>query len=143
MKFLHFFIAAVMLSAIFTACSKDKTIIPQTLPVETPVPPTVRPVEGKWVGVRLGIDRSIPIYLCFVLKSAERMTVLNKDGQVIGNGTWSFNNDVLQARYRFSATGETHSVRSDVYTKNGNMGGTWGHDDNDTNGGQWVMEKVN
>jgi hypothetical protein len=140
MKFLPFLIATALLSAIFTSCEKDK--IPELPPaIETPAP-QVQPVTGNWTGVRIGLERSIPFYFNLKLKTGGKLDLLDKDKQLIARGTWSFDNEVLRIRCSLLSSGETYLFVSNFYNANDVLAGTWGHDDNDRDGGQWQLTRV-
>lgn len=144
MKFLKFSILTILLSTVFIACEKEEAITPDPTPDVTPVPvPEVKPVQGTWMGNRYGLDRSIPVYFGFAIKADAKLDVLNSSKQVIGTGTWSFNNDVFTANYIIISTGVTYSVQNNFFNKPDNIGGTWGFDNNLSNGGIWEMSKIN
>src|SRR5262245_22338381 len=111
MKFLRLSIVALLLSSVFIACEKQQDNVVQAKSIEKPVPVPI-PVEGKWMGVRMGMDRSIPVYFGFHIKSGGTLDVLNKDKLVIGTGTWVFTNEVLKVKYTLLSPGGSFSIKS-------------------------------
>lgn len=142
MKFLKFTIVTLLMSFAFAACEKDQVGIPVTPPVEKPVP-EIKPVQATWMGSRYGLNKSIPVYFGFQVKAEGKLDVLNTAKKLIGTGSWNFNNDVFTATYSISSSGQTYSVRSNFFEKPDKIGGTWGLDTNDENGGTWEMTKAN
>jgi hypothetical protein len=144
MKFLKFTIAAFLLSMVFVACEKNKDVIPAPPPPPAPIPVTeTKPVQGTWMGNRYGYNKSVPFEFGFNVKAQGKLDVLNASKQVIGTGSWNFDNDVFTAAYIITSSGVTYSLRSDFFNKPDNIGGTWGFDSDNSNGGVWEMTKVN
>jgi hypothetical protein len=142
MKFLKFTIVAFLLSTVFVACEKNKDAIPAPPPPPTPIPaPETKPVQGMWMGNRYGPDKSVPVYFGFDVKTQGKLDVLNTAKQVIGTGSWNFYNEVFTATYIIS--GQAYSIKNDFFNKPDEIGGTWGFDNNDSNGGTWKMNKIN
>ncbi len=144
MRFLKFSILTILLSTFFIACEKEKVAAPEPTPDGLPIPvPETKPVQGKWMGNRYSHDKSVPYSFGFDVKADAKLEVLNASKQVIGAGTWSFDNDVFTAAYVITATGITYSVRSTFFDKPDNIEGTWGFDNNNSNGGSWGMSRFN
>lgn len=134
MKFLK--IAAVVLfsTAIFASCKKDNDN------VQSPGPSSG--IEGKWMG-NYGHDGEMPsIVYRFNIKNGGIIEELNASDLVKGSGTWSLNGNTFYAHYQWKAPLLTIFTVTGTYNSSSKkLSGTWGYDDDATNGGMWEMTK--
>ena len=131
MKKVKLAILALAMATGFVACNKDS---------EDAVP---SPIEGTYVG-KYGYDNDTPdINFKFVVAPGGIFQEIGHlSGNINGQGTWSVNGNTLTATYtmlfspfnKYSVTGTY-----DPATKK--MNGTWGYDNNTTDGGKMEMTK--
>jgi hypothetical protein len=136
MKFLKFAIVALLLSTAFFSCSKDKDDDFKPSNGNTAI-------EGKWVGT-YGFGNDAPtIYYCLNVKAGGEIEELNSSGvSKCISGTWSLNGNVFTAKYQWKAPLLTkYSVTAIFNSATGKLVGTWGYNDNATNGGKWEQTK--
>ena len=135
MKFLKFFIVALLLSTAFISCKKDNN------DDFTPTPSNSA-IEGKWVG-KYGYQNDAPtIYFCLNVKPGGIIEELNSSGESKGSGTWSMNGNTFTAKYQWKAPLNTiFSVIATYDPATGKLSGTWGWNDNATTGGKWENSK--
>lgn len=135
MKFLKFFIVALLLSTAFFSCKKDNN------DDFTPTPSNSA-IEGKWVG-KYGYQNDAPtIYFCLNVKPGGIIEELNSSGESKGSGTWSMNGNTFTAKYQWKAPLNTiFSVIATYDPATGKLSGTWGWNDNATTGGKWENSK--
>jgi hypothetical protein len=96
-------------------------------------------VIGKWVGTFGGGDRHDTDFYSFRLNADGSMQVLDKMGNVIGEGNYSRSNFVVSGTYKYLENGSTFSFSGTV--NNNTMRGTWGGGPNVSGGGNWIMSK--
>src|SRR5689334_22265794 len=96
LKLLCIILMAMLISAAFLSCSKDKdlndAISASEVPVTDPTPdhePST--ITGLWSGKYFGIEKSIPVSISFNIKSKGELEVLNTNKNVIGAGVWALN----------------------------------------------------
>lgn len=135
MKFLKFFIIALLMSTAFFSCKKDNNDDFTTTPPSTAI-------EGKWVG-KYGYQNDAPtIYFCLNVKPGGVIEELNTSGESKGSGTWSMNGNTFTAKYQWKAPLNTiFSVVATYDPASGKLVGTWGWNDNATSGGKWENNK--
>jgi hypothetical protein len=135
MKFLRFGIVALLLSTALFSCKKDNNDDFKPTNGNTAI-------EGKWVGTYgFGLDAPT-IYYCLNVKEGGVIEELNSSGVSKGSGTWSLNGNVFTAKYQWKAPLLTkYSVTATFNPASGKLVGTWGYDDNATNGGKWEQTK--
>jgi hypothetical protein len=132
MKALRFLSIVLLTPIVFLACSKDEA---------TSKPPTTS-VEGDWIG-NYGFGSDAPqIYFRLNIKSGGVIEELNKSGQSKGSGTWTLSGNTFKAKYKWTIlSGSTYSVQATLNTATGQLSGTWGYDDNPSDGGKFVVSK--
>jgi len=131
MKFLKFSIVALLMPVILFSCKKDKD-------------DTVLPVEGKWTGLYgFGIDAPSISYKLNI-KHDGTIEELNVAGNSKGGGSWSFTGNTLTAHYQWKAPLNTvFSIIATYDPATQKLTGTWGYDNNATDGGKWESAKTN
>jgi hypothetical protein len=132
MKFLKLPILALFLSAVFFSCKKDSDSVPQPAPG----------IAGDWIG-KYGFGNETPaIYFRFNIKSNGEIEELNSSGNSKGGGTWNLNGTTFTATYQWKAPLNTkYKVAATYDAATNKLSGTWGYDNNATNGGLWEQTK--
>ena len=95
------------------------------------------------MGTRIGLNKSIPLHFGFFVMPDGKLEVIDPAKQLIGAGTWTFDNDVFAVKYAIYPSGFEYSAKSAFFVKPDKMGGSWGHGSDDENGGTWEMTKTN
>ena len=130
MKFVKFAVIALLMPVIFVSCKKDND--------------TVLPVEGTWNGLYgFGID---PPSISYKLNIKHDGTIeeLSTSGNVKGSGTWSFSGNTLTGHYQWKAPMSTvFSIIATYDPATNKLTGTWGYDNDPTDGGKWESTKTN
>lgn len=135
MRFFKFFIVALFLSTAIFSCKKDDN--------DNFTSPSNTAIEGKWVG-KYGYQNEAPsIYYCLNVKPGGIIEELNSSGvSKCISGTWSLNGNTFTAKYQWKAPlNTTFSVVATFDPSTGKLVGTWGYDNNATNGGKWENSK--
>ena len=129
MKFLKFAVAALLFPMFLLSCSKDND--------------TASPVEGKWQGL-YGNDGGVPSYLYRLnVRHGGVIEELNSAGMVKGSGSWNFSGNTFTAHYQWKAPLNTVFTIKATYDPSTNkLTGTWGFDDDATDGGTWNAGKT-
>ena len=140
MKFLKIASAAMIVSLVFIACTKEKDMITQQSK-ETPQNVPASPVQGIWTGQSYGVEKSIPVYLEFNIKPDGTMDVLNEAKKITGTGGWLLTGKNFNAAYTVFASGNGYSFAAELNNLQNNLNGTWGHNTSHTDGGFWNMDK--
>jgi hypothetical protein len=130
MKFVKFSILALMMSAVFFSCKKDSDSIDNT------------GIQGDWIG-KYGFGIGTPdIYYRFKIQSGGVIEELSSSGNSKGSGTWSLNGTTFTAHYQMKAPLNAIYTLAATYNKSTKkLTGTWGYDNNATNGGLWEQTK--
>lgn len=131
MKKVKMAILALAIATGFVACNKDSDDV------------TPSPVEGTYVG-KYGFGNDTPD-LDFIFKVSPGgifQEISASTGNVKGQGTWSVNGNTLTATYTmlFSPYNK-YSVSGTYDPATQKMTGTWGYDNNVTDGGKMEMAK--
>lgn len=131
MKQFTFSFAAFILSVLFVACKKDKTI--QDVPAPT--------IAGAWAGQYGYYEYPDTYYYGFNIKSNGVIQEVNIHGVIVGEGTWKMNGNAFTATYKSTGSaGKTYSVAATYDAALKKLTGTWGKGNNvDT--GEWYMLK--
>jgi hypothetical protein len=132
MKALKLLSLVVLTSVVFLACKKDET---------TAKAPN-KSVEGVWKGAYGFGDDTPSIYYALSVKSGGVIEEINKTGQSKGVGSWSLVGNTFTAKYKWSILSQTtYSIKATIDPATGKMAGTWGYDDNPSDGGLFEMNK--
>lgn len=131
MKKVKMAILALAMATGFVACNKDSDEV------------TSSHVEGTYVG-KYGFGNDAPD-LDFIFKVSPNgvfQEISASTGNVKGQGTWSVNGNTLTAMYTmlFSPYSK-YSVSGTYDPATQKMTGTWGYDNNATDGGKMEMAK--
>ena len=134
MKFLRLSMLALLMTATLFTCKKDKDSIDN----KNPNPG----VQGNWVGT-YGFGNEAPsIYYRFNIQSNGVIEELNSSGNSKGSGTWNLNGTNFTATYQWKAPYNTVFTVAATYNEaTHKLTGTWGYDNNATNGGKWEQTK--
>ncbi len=104
--------------------------------VPPPPPSPNTPITAIWEGSWGNGNNDGPNYYSFKLNSNYTMQLLDGNGGVIANGTYTFSDNSLNAIYKYG-DGSQYSAFGTV---NGtSINGTWGSGTNVMNGGRWKM----
>lgn len=106
-------------------------------------PSAVETMQGKWIGT-YGFDNETPThYFSLNIKPGGIIQELNNSGVAKGQGNWTPQGKVIKGNYKmlFSPYNEySVSVSLDA---NGQMTGTWGYDNDPSDGGKLILSKAN
>jgi hypothetical protein len=134
MKFFKRLAVVLLIASVFTACKKDKDSSSSNSEAQQ--------FYGKWVGT-YGFDNDVPAYF-FSLNIASDGSIqeLNSSGVAKGQGTWKVTGSTLKGTYKmlFSPYNE-YSVIATINSSTGKMEGSWGYDDNGSDGGKILLSK--
>ena len=134
MKILQFAIITFVVSYVFIGCKKDHD---PGLPPSTSVQ-----VEGRWEGSYVNDASGNTFYYSFNIKPGGIIEEINSSGQKVGEGTWTYENNILLADYTWlPPAGSTFSVIGSYYNSTGKFLGNWGYENSTINGGTWEMIK--
>lgn len=127
MKLIRFFAAALIMAAMFTACSKDKKDVLPPIPEFN--------IIGLWEG-KIGTNSAIPTgHFALQIKEGGKVDRISSDKSVSGSGTWTLNGTSFKAEYT-ATNGVTVKVSATVdkllekltggkWENSGNIEGTW------------------
>ena len=134
MKIFTTAIVTVCMSAALVACKKDNST---SLPPSTPAS-----LEGKWVGTYVNDASGNSFYYSFNIKPGGIIEEVNSSGEKIGEGTWTYDNNILSAHYHWLPPHtSTYSIIAAYYTNTKKLLGNWGYGDSNTDGGTWEMAR--
>ena len=123
-------IALVSLPVLFS-CKKDKD------------KPTITPtIEGRWEGSYINAASQNSFYYSFNIKAGGVFEEIGSNGQKLGEGTWSMENNILTAHYAYP-NGNEYTVIAAYYKDQAKLLGDWGYDNSGTDGGTFEMDKKN
>lgn len=133
MRILKLALAAVLLTATFAACKKDHDKASQSNPA----------MQGVYVG-KYGFGADAPDEdFKFAIKANgvfQELSVHN--GNPTGQGTYSINGNIITATYNMLfAPFNKYSVTGTFNSATGKIVGTWGYDNNPSDGGKIDMAK--
>jgi hypothetical protein len=132
MKVLTIAIITLVVSTAFLACKKDSSK-PSTSPAIAGV------YDGKY-----GFDTETPgnDYTLNVRADGVIQEIGQSSGHATGQGTWQLNGNTLTATYKmlFSPYNQ-YSIVATFDAATGKLTGTWGYDNNGTDGGKIDMKK--
>ena len=103
-----------------------------------PVNPINVNIIGKWAGTYGNEKNNNTSFYSFQLQANGSMQLLNENGGIIANGTYSFTNNVISGNYKY-ASGLEFSITGTM--QNNILSGTWGSNKNVSSGGKWVVNK--
>ncbi len=132
-KFLR--VVTIMLLATFTfvSCKKDND-----------VKPAASSVEGMYSG-KSGFGNDVPSedQKYNIKAGGVFQEIGTNSGAVIGQGTWQMNGNTLTATYSIVwSPFSTYSVSATFDPATGKLTGTWGYDNNSSDGGKIDMNKL-
>ena len=133
MKYLKHLTYVLLLSTAFVACKKDKA--------STENPGAVK-FQGKWTGT-FGFDsENAGYFFSLNVKPDGTFQELNSSGVAKGEGSWKIEGNTLRGNYKmkFSPFNE-YTVLPIINTATGKMEGSWGYDDDGTDGGKILLDK--
>ncbi len=132
MKALKLFAIVLVTPLVFLACKKDEA---------TSKPPTSS-IEGIWVG-KYGYGNQTPdVYYSLNIKPGGVIQELKPSGESKGSGTWTLSGNTFKAKYKWIILGQsTFSLIATINPATGKLSGTWGFDDNPSDGGLFEMNK--
>jgi hypothetical protein len=134
MRLIKSFALLLFLGSSFLACKKDHNNTTNHSGSEAFI--------GKWKG-NYGFDDNLPGYFFSLnIKSDGVIQELNSSGVAKGEGTWNMQGSLLKGVYtmKFSPYNK-YSVLVSVNASTGKLEGTWGYDDNGTDGGKILLSK--
>jgi hypothetical protein len=131
MKFIKLFILGLIVSTVFLSCKKDNTGATAS-----------KSLQGKWVGT-YGFGNETPhVFYSFNIKASGVIEELSQAGNSKGSGTWNLNGNSFTATYQWKSPMNTvYSVVAIYDPATGKLTGTWGYDNNNTNGGLWEQSR--
>ncbi|MEI9943673.1 MAG: hypothetical protein WDN26_05575 [Chitinophagaceae bacterium] len=133
MKILTTAFIALFVSATLFSCKKDKDATPANVAV-----------EGKWEGTYINSASGNSFFFSFNFKSGGVMEEIDSNGEKIGEGTWTFENNILMAKYHWLPPySSSYSVIAAYYKNTGKLLGDWGYGNSNNDGGTWQMTKKN
>ncbi|MEP7107371.1 MAG: hypothetical protein ABI760_05300 [Ferruginibacter sp.] len=127
------FAAVMIFATLFASCKKD----------DVDPPPAKVTVEGLYAG-KYGFDNEVPDNdQKYKIKAGgifQEISIHN--GSVVGQGTWLLNGNTLTATYTmvFSPYNK-YSISASFNAVTNKLTGTWGSDNNATDGGKIDMTK--
>ena len=131
MKTFSLVLATLFAVASFTACKKDDEV---AKPVAT--------IEGKWEGKYSFGNGPADKYFGFLVKDGGVFEEISSSGSKIGEGTWHFENQILMANYtRIAAPNTEYSIIGAFDKNQGEIAGTWGFEESNSDGGYIYMNK--
>jgi hypothetical protein len=137
MKFTkHFFVTLLFATVVVSSsCNKKSDDVQQA-------PTGNQSIAGKWVGA-YGFGNNNPaIYYSFNVKADGTIEELSQSGQSEGSGTWKLTGNSFTAKYQWNAPFNTvFSVEGTYNSSTKKLTGTWGYDNNATDGGKWEQTK--
>jgi len=132
-KFLKFMTIMLFSGLTFISCKKDE--------VEKPSAPAV---EGAYFG-KYGFGNDVPSEdQKYNIKAGGVFQEIGiNSGTVVGEGTWQMNGNVLTATYTIVwAPFSKYSISATFDQATGKLTGTWGNDNNASDGGKIDMVKL-
>ena len=132
MKVLKAAIVALLFSTTFLACKKDSSS-----------PSSSPSVAGKYVGT-YGFDDETPnlFYSLNIRADGVIQEIGESSGVPTGEGTWQLNGNTLTATYTMLFEPyNKYSIVAIFDEGKGTLTGTWGYDNNGTDGGKMAMSK--
>jgi hypothetical protein len=135
MKILRTTIIALVASTAFIACKKDHN---------SSVPPSSsgNSIVGKWVGSYVNDASGNSFYYSFNIKANGVIEEVTSSGEKIGEGTYTYENNILTAHYNWLPPHtSSYSIIASYYSNSGKLLGNWGYGDSATDGGTWEMTK--
>jgi len=128
MKFLRLTLVAMLLTTVLFSCGKSSD--KETTPTPTPG------ITGKWVG-HYGFGNETPaVSYILNVRPDGKVEELNTSGASKGDGPWSLTGSTFNGHYTWKAPMNTvFTVVATYDATNHKLVGTWGYDDNATNGG--------
>lgn len=119
MKIMKSFLAALLLSAVFVACSKDNDS-----------PPPSFAIEGMWEG-KIGTGSATPSgQYALKIKSGGGVERINSNGSATASGTWQLAGNNFTATYNYS-NGTVVNVTGTIDKGQNKLTATW-----ENNGGE-------
>lgn len=117
----------------FVSCKKDKNVEPAALSV-----------EGMYAG-KYGFGNEVPSEdQKYHIKAGGVFQEIGiNSGAVVGQGTWQMNGNTLTATYTIVwSPFSTYSISATFDPVTGKLTGTWGNDNNSSDGGKIDMNKL-
>lgn len=134
MKILTTAVIAIFASTAFIACKKDHDSSATT--------PSSNSIVGRWVGSYVNDASGNSFYYSLNIKAGGVIEEINSSGEKIGEGTWTYENNILTAHYDWLPPhNSSYSVVASFYSNTGKLLGNWGYGDSATDGGTWEMKK--
>jgi hypothetical protein len=135
MKLLTTAVIALFASTAFIACKKDHDS-------SVPPPSSNASVVGRWVGSYVNDASGNSFYYSFNIKENGVIEEVTSSGEKIGEGTWTYQNNILSAHYNWLPPHtSSYSIIASYYSNTGKLLGNWGYGDSNTDGGTWEMKK--
>lgn len=110
MKFVRTAFIALLVSASFASCKKEKTKAPFT-------------IEGLWEGNTDGGG-----YFGINVNPGGDLERLNTYGNVAATGSWELNGNTLSGDYYFPSSNTIVTFSAEINTKEQTLSGTWTND---------------
>ena len=150
MRFLRLLCIALMamlITATFLACSKNKDSLPEQTTSKTPLPGSPAGdsssyIIGLWSGEYFGQQKSMAVHFGFRIKDKGQLEVLDAGKTQIGSGSWTLNGNSFKALYTILTSRNIYSFGGELYSSTGKLNGTWGYGYSMVDGGIWSMEKI-
>ena len=125
--------AVVMLAAItFASCKKDDV---------KPVPASI---EGQYSGkYGFGNDAPDTEYKLYFKPGGILEEIGVNSGMVMGQGTWQVNGNMVTGKYTIVyPPNSKYSISAEFNPATNKLTGTWGYDDNATDGGKFELTRL-
>ena len=132
-KFLRLMTIVLFAGLTFVSCKKDNDVEPAALPV-----------EGQYAG-KYGFGNDVPgDDQKYNIKAGGVFQEIGvNSGAVVGQGTWKMNGNTLTATYTIVwSPFSTYSISATFDPATGKLTGTWGYDNNTSDGGKIDMTKL-
>jgi hypothetical protein len=146
LKLICILLMSMLLSAAFLACSKSEDIRHDVSGSQSPVTDPAAgnestAIAGLWSGSYFGVEKSIPVYLSFNIKSKEKLEVLDAQKSQIGSGAWTLNNNNFKAVYTIWTSKKIYFFAGLLSDSPARLIGTWGYSASSCDKGEWDMIK--
>ena len=132
-KFLRLMTIVLFAGITFVSCKKDNDVKPAALPV-----------EGQYSGkYGFGDDEPGDDQKYNIKAGGVFQEIGVNSGAVVGQGTWKMNGNTLTATYAIVwSPFSTYSISATFDPATGKLTGTWGYDNNSSDGGKIDMTKL-